>query len=84
MQPLGGPFYCIHSIPLLYVVYSSCSSRSNVSETGGSYFIDKERKAIRNLPRYFKGVLGKLVDETYFEDMFMLFDVPVEVFYWPE
>lgn len=43
-----------------------------------------KRKAIRNLPGYFKGVLDKLVDETYFKDMFMMFDVPVEAFYCPE
>ncbi|MGN7385496.1 hypothetical protein [Sporosarcina sp. SAFN-015] len=40
-----------------------------------------KKKAIRNLQRYFKGVLDKLVDEAYFQDMFMLFDVTVEVFY---
>ncbi|MGG0668584.1 hypothetical protein ABE073_08630 [Lederbergia citrisecunda] len=34
-----------------------------------------KKKAIRNLPGYFKGVLGKLVEEMYFKDMFMLFDV---------
>ncbi|WP_336823742.1 hypothetical protein [Sporosarcina sp. USHLN248] len=37
-----------------------------------------KRKAIRNLPGYFKGVLEKLIDETYFNDIFMLFDAPVE------
>ncbi|MFS0689391.1 hypothetical protein AB1K89_09120 [Sporosarcina sp. 179-K 8C2 HS] len=37
-----------------------------------------KKKVIRNLPGYFKGVLDKLVEETYFKDMFMLFDVPVE------
>ncbi|WP_391209335.1 helix-turn-helix transcriptional regulator [Psychrobacillus sp. L4] len=42
-----------------------------------------KRKVIRNLPGYFKGVLDKLVDETYFEDMFMYFDTPVEEFYCP-
>lgn len=42
-----------------------------------------KKKAIRNLPGYFKGVLDKLVDETYFKDMFMLFDAPVEGFYCP-
>lgn len=35
-----------------------------------------KKKTIRNLPGYFKGVLDKLVDETYFKDMFMMFDVP--------
>lgn len=39
-----------------------------------------KKKHIRNLPGYFKGVLDKLVDETYFEDLFMLFDKPVEFF----
>lgn len=43
-----------------------------------------KKKPIRNLPGYFKGVLEKLVDETYFKDMFMLFDSPVEGFYCPE
>ncbi|MFC5604791.1 hypothetical protein [Sporosarcina koreensis] len=43
-----------------------------------------KRKAIRNLPGYYKGVLDKLVDETYFKDIFMLFDAPVEGFYCPE
>ncbi|MFS0576430.1 hypothetical protein AB1K83_12395 [Sporosarcina sp. 179-K 3D1 HS] len=43
-----------------------------------------KKKAVRNLPGYFKGVLDKLVDETYFKDVFMLFDVPVEGFYCPE
>ena len=42
-----------------------------------------KKKAIRNLPGYFKGVLDKLVDETYFKDIFMLFDKPVEGFYCP-
>lgn len=42
-----------------------------------------KRKSIRNLPGYFKGVLDKLVDETYFKDIFMLFDVPVEGIYCP-
>ena len=42
-----------------------------------------KKKAIRNLPGYFKGVLDKLVDETYFKDIFMLFDKPVERFYCP-
>lgn len=39
-----------------------------------------KRKTVRNLPGYFKGVLDKLVDETYFKDLFMLFDKPVEFF----
>ncbi|MDW0117469.1 hypothetical protein QTL97_11025 [Sporosarcina thermotolerans] len=39
-----------------------------------------KKKVIRNLPGYFKGVLDKLVEETYFKDMFMLFDVPIEGF----
>lgn len=43
-----------------------------------------KKKTIRNLPGYFKGVLDKLVDETYFKDVFMLFDVPAEGFYCPE
>ncbi|MEK3980659.1 helix-turn-helix domain-containing protein [Psychrobacillus sp. FSL K6-2836] len=43
-----------------------------------------KRKQIRNLPGYYKGVLRKLIDETYFKDMFMYFDVPVENFYIPE
>ncbi|WP_252504788.1 hypothetical protein [Sporosarcina sp. Marseille-Q4943] len=34
-----------------------------------------KKKAIHNLPGYFKGVLDKLVEETYFKDMFMMFDV---------
>ncbi|MGN7386714.1 helix-turn-helix domain-containing protein [Sporosarcina sp. SAFN-015] len=42
-----------------------------------------KKKAIRNLPGYYKGVLDKLVDETYFKDIFMLFDKPVEGFYCP-
>ncbi|MCM3744083.1 hypothetical protein M3193_07995 [Sporosarcina luteola] len=42
-----------------------------------------KKKAIRNLPGYFKGVLDKLVEETYFKDIFMLFDAPVEGFYCP-
>ena len=42
-----------------------------------------KKKSIRNLPGYFKGVLDKLVDETYFKDIFMLFDKPVEGFYCP-
>lgn len=42
-----------------------------------------KKKAIRNLPGYYKGVLDKLVDETYFKDMFMLFDKPIEGFYCP-
>ena len=42
-----------------------------------------KKKAIRNLPGYLKGVLDKLVDETYFKDIFMLFDKPVEGFYCP-
>ncbi|GEN84991.1 hypothetical protein SLU01_33030 [Sporosarcina luteola] len=42
-----------------------------------------KKKVIRNLPGYFKGVLDKLVDETYFKDIFMLFDKPVEGFYCP-
>lgn len=37
-----------------------------------------KNKHIRNLPGYFKGVLMQLVDETYFSDLFMLFDKPVE------
>ncbi|BAQ11830.1 hypothetical protein OXB_3361 [Bacillus sp. OxB-1] len=41
-------------------------------------------KMIRNLPGYFKGVLDKLIEEAYFKDMFMFFDVPVEGFYCPE
>ncbi|WP_339251793.1 hypothetical protein NSQ43_15920 [Sporosarcina sp. FSL W8-0480] len=40
-----------------------------------------KRKEIRNLPGYFKGVLDKLIDETYFKDIFMLYDVPVEEFH---
>ncbi|MHC8514281.1 hypothetical protein [Sporosarcina sp. ITBMC105] len=36
-----------------------------------------KKKAIRNLPGYFKGVLNQLVEEKYFEEMFMLFDKPV-------
>lgn len=43
-----------------------------------------KKKAIRNLPGYFKGVLDQLIDETYFKDLFMLFDAPVEGFYCPE
>ncbi|WP_391203155.1 helix-turn-helix domain-containing protein [Psychrobacillus sp. L4] len=43
-----------------------------------------KRKNIRNLPGYYKGVLRKLIDETYFKDMFMYFDVPLENFYFPE
>jgi hypothetical protein len=43
-----------------------------------------KKKAIRNLPGYFKGVLDQLVEETYFSDIFMCFDVPVEGFYYPE
>jgi hypothetical protein len=43
-----------------------------------------KKKAIRNMLGYFKGVLDKLVDETYFKDIFMLFDAPVEGFYCPE
>src|SRR5690606_19758422 len=42
-----------------------------------------KRKEIRNLPGYFKGVLDKLIDETYFKDIFMLYDVPVEEFHCP-
>ncbi len=42
-----------------------------------------KKKIVRNLPGYFKGVLDKLVDETYFKDIFMLFDKPVEGFYCP-
>ena len=42
-----------------------------------------KKKGIRNLPGYYKGVLDKLVDETYFKDIFMLFDTPVEGFYCP-
>lgn len=42
-----------------------------------------KKKHIRNMPGYFKGVLQQLVDETYFSDMFMLFDKPVE-FYHPK
>lgn len=42
-----------------------------------------KKKAIRNLPGYYKGVLDKLVDETYFKNIFMLFDKPVEGFYCP-
>ena len=42
-----------------------------------------KKKVIRNLPGYYKGVLDKLVDETYFKDIFMLFDKPVEGFYCP-
>ena len=41
-----------------------------------------KKKTIRNLPGYFKGVLDKLVEETYFKDMFMLFDKPDEGFYF--
>lgn len=37
-----------------------------------------KRKAIRNLPGYFKGVLHKLVDEAYFTNMFMCFEDPVD------
>ncbi|MDN4605880.1 hypothetical protein [Sporosarcina highlanderae] len=36
-----------------------------------------KRKAIHNLPGYFKGVLDKLIDEKYFNDIFMLYDVSV-------
>ncbi|QFF98029.1 hypothetical protein PB01_03905 [Psychrobacillus glaciei] len=43
-----------------------------------------KRKQIRNLPGYYKGVLRKLIDETYFKDMFMYFDVPLGDFYFPE
>ena len=43
-----------------------------------------KKKPIRNLPGYVKGVLDKLVDETYFKDIFMMFDVPVEGFYCPK
>ncbi|KXH81937.1 hypothetical protein [Sporosarcina sp. HYO08] len=43
-----------------------------------------KRKSIRNLPGYFHGVLKQLVDEMYFGDIFMCFDVPVEGFYCPE
>lgn len=43
-----------------------------------------KKKAIRNLPGYFKGVLDKLVDETYFKDIFMLFDVSIDGFSCPE
>ncbi|GEN82819.1 hypothetical protein SLU01_11310 [Sporosarcina luteola] len=42
-----------------------------------------KKKVVRNLPGYYKGVLDKLVDETYFKDIFMLFDKPVEGFYCP-
>ncbi|WP_432357012.1 hypothetical protein [Sporosarcina sp. UB5] len=42
-----------------------------------------KKKAIHNLPGYFKGVLNKLIDETYFKDIFMLFDVPVREYYCP-
>ncbi|WP_252503524.1 hypothetical protein [Sporosarcina sp. Marseille-Q4943] len=42
-----------------------------------------KKKKVRNLPGYYKGVLDKLVDETYFKDIFMLFDKPVEGFYSP-
>ncbi|WP_432357003.1 hypothetical protein [Sporosarcina sp. UB5] len=42
-----------------------------------------KKKAIRNLPGYFKGVLDKLIDETYFKDIFMLFDVPIREYYCP-
>lgn len=41
------------------------------------------KKKIRNLPGYYKGVLDKLIDETYFKDIFMLFDEPEEWFYCP-
>ncbi|MCM3711943.1 hypothetical protein [Sporosarcina luteola] len=37
-----------------------------------------KKKEVRNLPGYYKGVLDKLVDETYFKDIFMLYDTPVE------
>ncbi|WP_262174222.1 hypothetical protein [Saccharococcus sp. Marseille-Q5394] len=43
-----------------------------------------KKKSIRNLPGYYKGVLDKLVEETYFKDIFMLFDKPVEGFYCHE
>ncbi|MDW0118203.1 hypothetical protein QTL97_14820 [Sporosarcina thermotolerans] len=36
-----------------------------------------KKKVIHNLPGYFKGVLDKLIDETYFKDIFMLYDKPV-------
>ena len=42
-----------------------------------------KKKIVRNLPGYYKGVLDKLVDETYFKDIFMLFDKPVEGLYCP-
>lgn len=42
-----------------------------------------KRKPIANLPGYFKGVLRKLIDETYFKDIFMCFDTPVEGFHFP-
>ncbi|MFS0688006.1 hypothetical protein AB1K89_01995 [Sporosarcina sp. 179-K 8C2 HS] len=42
-----------------------------------------KKKKVHNLPGYYKGVLDKLVDETYFKDIFMLFDKPVEGFYCP-
>ncbi|MBD7984573.1 hypothetical protein H9649_08275 [Sporosarcina sp. Sa2YVA2] len=41
--------------------------------------IATKNKHIRNLPGYFKGVLMQLVDETYFSDLFMLFDKPVDL-----
>ncbi|WP_339250904.1 helix-turn-helix domain-containing protein [Sporosarcina sp. FSL W8-0480] len=42
-----------------------------------------KKKVIRNLPGYFKGVLDKLIDETYFKDIFMLFDKPVQGYIFP-
>ena len=42
-----------------------------------------KRKVIRNLHGYFKGVLNQLVDETYFKDMYMYYDEPVDAFYCP-
>lgn len=38
-----------------------------------------KNKHIRNLPSYFKGMFLQLVDETYFSDLFMLFNRPVEL-----
>ncbi|MDN4605908.1 helix-turn-helix domain-containing protein [Sporosarcina highlanderae] len=42
-----------------------------------------KKKSIHNLPGYFKGVLDKLIDDKYFNNIFMLYDVPVQEFDCP-
>lgn len=78
---------CINMLSVLakdqayHIIKVSLYNSSELTEFNRAQVSFFKKKAIRNLPGYFKGVLDKLVDETYFKDIFMLFDASVEGFY---